>query len=104
MYPGEDFEGWHVVLDSRDLAAGHSPGPNPFHQIIIGAASGTWWVGDLNINGNPEGLQYLESPKGYIIWEFNRSDYIKTYKASEMPIEKQISIDFSTCTFCVPNK
>ena len=99
MYPGEDFEGWRVALDSGDLAAGRSPGPNPFHQMIIGAASGTWWAGDLNVNGNPEGLQRLGSPKGYVIWEFNGSDYVETYKASEMPIEKQMSIDFSTPAF-----
>lgn len=42
--PGEDFEGWSTALDAGHLK-GRSPGPPPFHQVILGAGGGSWWTG-----------------------------------------------------------
>lgn len=44
--PGEDFEGWSTALDSGTLK-GRSPGPPPFHQVILGAGGGSWWTGKV---------------------------------------------------------
>ena len=43
--PGENFEGWSTALDAGNLQ-GRSPGPPPFHQVILGAGCGSWWTGE----------------------------------------------------------
>lgn len=67
---GENFEGWEEHT--------HLPGA-PFHQIVTGAVSGSWWSGDLNDAGVPRSTQRLGSPRGYYSLDFNGSDYIDTY-------------------------
>lgn len=42
--PGENFEGWSTALNAGSLSH-RSPGPPPFHQVILGAGSGSWWSG-----------------------------------------------------------
>ncbi|WP_299916911.1 calcineurin-like phosphoesterase family protein [uncultured Roseobacter sp.] len=67
---GEHFHGWE---ENTNVAGA------PFHQIIIGAVSGSWWAGDLNDAGVPRGTQRLGSPRGYYQLSFDGSSYIDTY-------------------------
>ncbi|MBX2885584.1 MAG: calcineurin-like phosphoesterase family protein [Granulosicoccus sp.] len=68
--PGENFEGWQEHTGT---------GPVKFHQIVTGALSGSWWAGDLNLNGVPHSTQRLGSPRGYYQLNFNGSDYVETF-------------------------
>ena len=91
--PGDDFEGWRTALGDR------SPGPPPFHQIVVGAACGNWWRGDFNDRGVPEAFQRLGAPRGYYIFEFNGNEYKEMFKTPERSIEKQMSVDILTPEF-----
>lgn len=98
MLPGEFYEGFGVTLDAGGLS-GRAPGPVPFHILICGAASGSWWSGDLNAEGVPESFQRLGAPKGYWIFEFDGSSYVETFKPAHYPVEKQMSVDILTPEF-----
>ncbi|MGJ3230598.1 MAG: calcineurin-like phosphoesterase C-terminal domain-containing protein [Oceanicaulis sp.] len=68
--PGQLFEGW-----GENTGAG----PLPFRHIIAGAASGAWYQGDFNVDGNPMALQRMGAPNGYLHMEFEGTDYTERY-------------------------
>lgn len=88
--PGESFEGWQEAV---------GVGPTPFPQIITGAPSGSWWSGDLDVNGIPMSLQRLGSPRGYLVFDFDGNTFVDTFKASGQAADDQMSISFNTPTF-----
>lgn len=101
--PGESYEGWETTLDDA-IAEGSSPGPAPFPQIIVGAASGSWWSGDFDSAVVPESYQRLGAPRGYYIFEFDSesngdTEWRDTFKATGKPVEDQMSFDFLTPEF-----
>ena len=87
---GEHFEGWdeHTHV-----------GPAPFHQIVTGALSGSWWAGDLNAQGVPHGTQRLGSPRGFYRLEFDGSDYVDTYLTFHTHEDQQFHASFNTPRF-----
>lgn len=87
---GEHFEGWEENTNV---------GPSPFHQIVIGALSGSWWAGDLNDDGVPHATQRLGSPRGYYQLDFNGSDYVDTYKTFNGEENEQFHASFNTPRF-----
>lgn len=70
ILPGEYYEGWEK--NTKVPSA-------PFHQIVTGAVSGSWWAGDVNDDGVPRSTQRLGSPRGYYQIAFDGSDYVDTY-------------------------
>jgi len=68
--PGQLFEGWTENTGT---------GPLPFRHIIAGAASGAWYQGDFNVDGNPMALQRMGAPNGYLHLEFEGTDYSERY-------------------------
>lgn len=54
MDPGEHYEGFASV----------GVGPLPFRHIVAGAASGQWWGGDFNVDGDAQSLTASGEPKG----------------------------------------
>jgi hypothetical protein len=68
--PGQIFEGWTENTGT---------GPLPFRHIIAGAASGAWYQGDFNLDGNPMALQRMGAPNGYLHLEFEGTDYSERY-------------------------
>ncbi|MEL7470031.1 MAG: calcineurin-like phosphoesterase family protein [Pseudomonadota bacterium] len=88
--PGENFEGW---------AENTGTGAVPFHQIVTGALSGSWWAGDLNDQGIPEATQRLGAPRGYYQLDFNGATYVDTYKTFHAPDTAQMHASFSTPRF-----
>ena len=100
MLPGEVFEGFLTTLDQDSLLdESRVPGATPFHQLILGAASGSWWSGDFDSNGIPESYQRLGAPKGYFIFEFDGNTYKETYKAAGKPLTEQMHMDILTPAF-----
>ncbi|MEO0991763.1 MAG: calcineurin-like phosphoesterase family protein, partial [Pseudomonadota bacterium] len=84
---GESFEGWE---DNTGLAE------SPFHQIVTGGLSGSWWAGDLNEQGVPHGTQRLGSPRGYYQLDFDGSGYVDTYKTFHTDEDVQMHASFNT--------
>ncbi|MEO1745964.1 MAG: calcineurin-like phosphoesterase family protein [Pseudomonadota bacterium] len=90
ILPGEDYQGWEA--NTGVVSA-------PFHQIVTGGVSGSWWAGDLNNAGVPHGTQRLGSPRGYYELEFDGSDYVDTYNTFDYAPEEQMHASFSTPRF-----
>jgi hypothetical protein len=71
-------------------------GPAPFHQIVTGALSGSWWGGSLNDDGVPTSTQRLGSPRGFYQLDFAGSDYVDTYKSFTHAQEEQFHVSFNS--------
>ncbi|MGF1552864.1 MAG: calcineurin-like phosphoesterase C-terminal domain-containing protein, partial [Paracoccaceae bacterium] len=96
--PGEVYEGWETTLDAV-LGEGASPGPAPFPQIVVGAASGSWWSGDFDDAVIPDAFQRLGAPRGYYLFDFEGNEFRDTFKATGRDPDDQMSIDFLTPAF-----
>jgi len=90
ILPGEFFEGFEEHT---------GVGPAPFHQIVTGGVSGSWWAGDFNEDGIPHGTQRLGSPRGFYVLEFDGSDYTDTYVAFGKDDDEQMHASFNTPRF-----
>lgn len=99
MLPGEFFEGFGSVFDNGNMTVWESSGPVPFHQILVGAASGNWYSGDFDESTVPESFQRLGSPKGYWIFEFDGASYVETFKVPGKPVARQMHMDIQTPEF-----
>lgn len=90
-------------LDKGDSYAGWKPnvGVNvvPFQHIVVGAASGSWWTGDLGVDGLPETLQRDGSPPGYLNLEVTGNRYVDTYRATGRPEDEQMSLSLNSPMF-----
>ncbi|MEM9222029.1 MAG: calcineurin-like phosphoesterase family protein [Pseudomonadota bacterium] len=88
--PGVVYKGW---MPNTGV------GPAPFHQIVTGGVSGSWWAGDLNDQNVPHGPQRLGSPRGYYLFEFDGSAYTDTYLAFGKDADDQMHASFNTPRF-----
>jgi hypothetical protein len=88
--PGQIFEGWTENTGT---------GPLPFRHMIAGAASGSWFQGDLNIDGNPMALQRTGGPKGVLMLEFDGVEYVERYQGSRMDPDRGQWVALSTPGF-----
>ncbi|MCS7199911.1 MAG: calcineurin-like phosphoesterase family protein [Caldimicrobium sp.] len=83
--PGEEVEGW-----------GH---PTPFHQVLVGAASGSWWTGDFDFEGIPYAITRCGSPRGFLKIEFFGTNYRIHFFPIGLPKDKQMALSFLTPSF-----
>ncbi|MEO1102402.1 MAG: calcineurin-like phosphoesterase family protein [Pseudomonadota bacterium] len=90
IVPGVHYEGW---MPNTGV------GPAPFHQIVTGGVSGSWWAGDLNSAGIPHGTQRLGSPRGFYLFDFDGSDYTDSYIAFGKDDDAQLHASFNTPRF-----
>jgi 3',5'-cyclic AMP phosphodiesterase CpdA len=88
--PGQIFEGW---------AENTGTGPLPFRHIIAGAASGAWYQGDFNVDGNPMALQRMGAPNGYLHLDFNGVDYAERYVGQRIDPARGQWVGLSTPAF-----
>lgn len=72
ILPGEHYAGFQENT---------GVGPSPFHQIVAGAVSGSWWSGDLDDHGVPRATQRLGAPRGYLELAFDGGRVVDTYHA-----------------------
>ncbi len=88
--PGQWFDGWesHVGV-----------GPLPFRHIVVGAASGGWWLGDLDLDGIPMALQRMGAPKGVLMLDLADGEYRERYLATDDTGERQQWVSFNTPDF-----
>nr|WP_319395410.1 calcineurin-like phosphoesterase C-terminal domain-containing protein [uncultured Desulfobacter sp.] len=71
----------------------------PFDQIIVGAACGSWWSGDLDDTGVPVSYMRDGVPRGHMVFAFSGNDYEDVYKAGAKAYDKQIHMAFLTDEF-----
>lgn len=84
---GEYYEGWEENT---------GVGPAPFHQIVTGALSGSWWGGSVNDDGVPMSTQRLGSPRGFYEMDFSGSDFTDTYRTFAHREDEQFHVSFNT--------
>lgn len=85
--PGQSFEGWDAAVGVEAL---------PFRHIVAGAASGSWWQGDFDIDGIPMSLQRLGAPKGVVDLRFDGADYRESYLAARLDPRRVQWLGFNT--------
>lgn len=90
MLPGDSYGGWDEAVGVQRL---------PFTHITAGAASGSWWTGNLDVDGLPETIQRSGAPPGYLNLAFDGSEVTETWRATQRPEEKQISLSVSSPFF-----
>lgn len=83
--PGDELEGWGQ--------------PTPIHQIIVGAACGSWWSGDLDDALVPTSYQRCGTPRNYLVFEFDGNTYKETFKGSLLDSKRQMHMAFMTDGF-----
>lgn len=86
--PGEHYESFGLV----------GVGPLPFRHIVAGAASGRWWGGDFNVDGDPQSLTASGEPKGLLMVEFDGVGYRERFVGTRLGDRGQW-VDFSTPSF-----
>ena len=84
------YEGWEEAV---------GVGATPIPQIITGAASGSWWSGNLNDDSIPMAYQRLGGPRGFLVIEFDGNTFKDRFKATGKPMDKQLTVDFLSPTF-----
>jgi len=83
--PGDELECWGQAT--------------PIPQIIVGAASGSWWSGDLDDNLVPYSYMRDGTPRNYLIFDFNDNEYTDTFKGTLRCEDKQMHMAFLTSDF-----
>ncbi len=68
--PGQMFDGWQRAVGIEEIA---------FRHIVAGAASGSWYLGDLDHRGIPMSFQRLGAPRGVLLMDFEGSWYREDY-------------------------
>jgi len=68
----------------------------PFPQIHAGALCGGWWSGPADESGVPLSYQKDGSPKGYMVFTFNGTEYSARYRAAGRPKDRSmhVSLDY----------
>ncbi|KPP81152.1 MAG: hypothetical protein HLUCCA04_09180 [Oceanicaulis sp. HLUCCA04] len=90
LSPGQHYEGWQEAV---------GVGPLPFRHIVAGAASGNWWQGDFNVDGDAQALQRMGAPKGVLMIDFAGSAYQEHYFGSRLDAGRGQWVDFNTPAF-----
>ena len=90
MAPGDSMAGWKENVGVSTI---------PFRHLVAGAVAGDWWGGDYDIDGTPMSLQGDGSPRGYVDFAVNGTDYALDYRASGLPRERAMWLSVSTPRF-----
>ena len=87
---GEWYQGWEQQVGVTRL---------PFDHIVGGAPSGNWFQGDLGFDGMPMAFARGGTPPGYMIVDFDGSDFTVNFYAANQPTDRQIALSFNTPQF-----
>lgn len=90
MLAGDRYAGWNQAVGVQEL---------PFTHITAGAASGSWWTGNLDIDGLPEAIQRGGAPPGYLNLAIDGNEVTETWRATRRPEEQQMSLSVSSPFF-----
>jgi hypothetical protein len=87
---GESYEGWAERVGVEQL---------PFRHVVTGAPSGNWWSQDFGVDGIPMSFARLGVPRGYLIFDFDGSDYADRFYAANLGPDRQMWLSFNTPQF-----
>jgi len=87
---GESFAGWEEKTGVATL---------PFTHLVAGAPSGNWFMGDFGFDGTPLSFGRDGTPPGYIMLDFDGTDYTITFHAANQPADRQMALSFNTPGF-----
>jgi 3',5'-cyclic AMP phosphodiesterase CpdA len=92
---GDTYAGWEDTVGVDTV---------PFQHLTVGAASGSWWTGDLSTTGSnsgiiPEAIQREGGPPGYMNLELDGNTYQTTYRATGRPADEQMSLSINSPFF-----
>jgi 3',5'-cyclic AMP phosphodiesterase CpdA len=90
METGDSFEGWKDAVGVEAL---------PFPHITAGAASGSWYTGDLDSDGLPEAIQRGGAPPGYMDLRLDGNTFQSTYRATLQHEDEQMKVSISSPRF-----
>lgn len=88
--PGQHFAGWSDAVGVEAL---------PFRHIIAGAASGSWFQGDFDIDGNPMALQRMGAPPGVLLLDFDGTGYVERYVGAGVADDRRMWVGLNTPAF-----
>lgn len=88
--PGQSFAGWPDAVGIERL---------PFRHIVAGAASGSWWQGDFDIDGIPMALQRQGAPKGVLELRFDGTAYREHYLGARLGRDRIQWLELNTPAF-----
>ena len=87
---GEWYQGWEEQVGVTRL---------PFDHIVGGAPSGNWFQGDLGFDGTPMAFARGGTPPGYMIVDFDGSNYQINFHAANQAPDRQLALSFNTPQF-----
>lgn len=87
LAPGDSMAGWKDTAGVTTI---------PFRHLVAGAVAGDWWGGDYDIDGTPMSIQGDGSPRGYVDFAVNGTDYTLDYRASGLPRDRAMWLSVST--------
>jgi hypothetical protein len=95
LAPGDSYAGWKRYLGVDAL---------PFRTLTVGAASGSWWTGDISTAGSnsgllPEALQREGGPAGYMNLELDGNSYTETYRGTGKSEDEQMNLSVNSPFF-----
>lgn len=90
MAPGDSMKGWKETVGVSTI---------PFRHLVAGAVAGDWWGGDYDIDGAPMSIQGDGSPRGYVDFAVDGTDYTLDYRASGLPRDRAMWLSVSTPAF-----
>ena len=87
---GESFEGWQQTVGVDEL---------PFPHIVAGAASGSWWGGDLDADGIPMAFAREGTPGGWMQFDFDGSEFDSTFYATAFGDDMHMAVSLNSPHF-----
>jgi hypothetical protein len=87
---GERYQGWQEQVGVQRI---------PFDHLVAGAPSGNWFFGDMSFDGTPMAFARGGTPPGYVLLEFEGSDYRITFHAAGQDPDRQMALSFNTPAF-----
>ena len=87
---GAWYQGWDAQVGVTRL---------PFDHIVGGAPSGNWFMGDFSFDGVPMPFARDGTPPGYMVVEFDGSDFIVNFHAAGQPTDRALALSFNTPAF-----
>ena len=87
---GAFFQGWEEQVGVTRL---------PFDHVVGGAPSGNWYMGDFSFDGVPMAFARGGTPPGYMVVDFDGSDFMVNFHAAGQPEDRALALSFNTPAF-----
>ena len=90
LAPGESFAGWSENVGVQEL---------PFRHVVAGAASGSWWGGDLTADGVPMAFAREGTPGGYVAMQLQGADYTTDFVPTPFEDSQDMAVSLNSPHF-----